>query len=237
MAPSSPTSSSTTRNKAFNHCRTAIFIKPGAIMMEWNIAGSEPGAAALWVMHPRIGGYAGTKLQLENSTCDQSFQRRGPLAYLGELASLARRAKFIETAPWHWLQQNFGDEYHFLLIHGLSIHKEEDREDGRAMARTLMGHDADEDEVMEDKDGDEESDGDKGLDTSDAAPSMVDGVLAGANFTSEEVSFMQRGWGSSETFLISFGLKFYKEDDVEEAKSLVGALMAPATDSESEGSD
>ncbi|KAK0639508.1 pectate lyase superfamily protein-domain-containing protein [Cercophora newfieldiana] len=39
--------------------------QPGAIIMEWNLAGSEPGAAALWDVHTRIGGYAGTELQLE----------------------------------------------------------------------------------------------------------------------------------------------------------------------------
>ncbi|EGS20359.1 exo-beta-1,3-glucanase-like protein [Thermochaetoides thermophila DSM 1495] len=39
--------------------------QPGAIMMEWNVAGMEPGAAGLWDVHTRIGGYAGTQLELE----------------------------------------------------------------------------------------------------------------------------------------------------------------------------
>ncbi|KAK4155733.1 glycoside hydrolase [Chaetomidium leptoderma] len=39
--------------------------QPGAIMMEWNVAGSQAGAAGLWDVHTRIGGYAGTKLELE----------------------------------------------------------------------------------------------------------------------------------------------------------------------------
>ncbi|KAK3302652.1 glycoside hydrolase family 55 protein [Chaetomium strumarium] len=39
--------------------------QPGAILMEWNVAGSSPGAAALWDVHTRIGGYAGTQLELE----------------------------------------------------------------------------------------------------------------------------------------------------------------------------
>ncbi|KAK4447140.1 pectate lyase superfamily protein-domain-containing protein [Podospora aff. communis PSN243] len=39
--------------------------QPGAIIMEWNLAGDKPGAAALWDVHTRIGGYAGTELQLE----------------------------------------------------------------------------------------------------------------------------------------------------------------------------
>ncbi|KAK3682221.1 pectate lyase superfamily protein-domain-containing protein [Podospora appendiculata] len=39
--------------------------QPGAIMMEWNVAGDAQGATALWDVHTRIGGYAGTNLQLE----------------------------------------------------------------------------------------------------------------------------------------------------------------------------
>ncbi|KAK4140925.1 glycoside hydrolase [Dichotomopilus funicola] len=39
--------------------------QPGAIMMEWNLAGSSNGAAGLWDVHTRIGGYAGTQLELE----------------------------------------------------------------------------------------------------------------------------------------------------------------------------
>ena len=39
--------------------------QPGAIIMEWNVAGTTPGAAALWDVHTRIGGYAGTELELE----------------------------------------------------------------------------------------------------------------------------------------------------------------------------
>lgn len=37
--------------------------QPGAILMEWNVAGSAPGAAGLWDVHFRIGGSAGTELQ------------------------------------------------------------------------------------------------------------------------------------------------------------------------------
>lgn len=39
--------------------------QPGAIIMEWNIAGESQGSAALWDVHTRVGGYAGTQLELE----------------------------------------------------------------------------------------------------------------------------------------------------------------------------
>ena len=40
---------------------------PGAIMIEWNVAGQSQGAAGMWDVHARIGGSAGTKLQ--SDTC------------------------------------------------------------------------------------------------------------------------------------------------------------------------
>lgn len=36
---------------------------PGAIILEWNIKSSSPGAAGMWDTHWRIGGSAGTQLQ------------------------------------------------------------------------------------------------------------------------------------------------------------------------------
>ncbi|KAI9370088.1 pectate lyase superfamily protein-domain-containing protein [Aspergillus egyptiacus] len=36
---------------------------PGAILMQWNVAESSPGAAAMWDVHFRVGGSAGTELQ------------------------------------------------------------------------------------------------------------------------------------------------------------------------------
>lgn len=58
---------------------------PGAIMIEWNLKGSSNGAAAMWDVHNRIGGSAGTELQLAecaknpnathaaNAKCEGSF--------------------------------------------------------------------------------------------------------------------------------------------------------------------
>lgn len=36
---------------------------PGAILMQWNLAGSQPGSSGLWDVHFRVGGTAGTELQ------------------------------------------------------------------------------------------------------------------------------------------------------------------------------
>ena len=40
---------------------------PGAVMIEWNVAGQSQGSAGMWDVHVRIGGSAGTKLQ--SDTC------------------------------------------------------------------------------------------------------------------------------------------------------------------------
>jgi hypothetical protein len=42
------------------------------------------------------------------------------------------------TEERRWLRDNFGGESHFLQTHGLSIYRDEDREEGRAIARALM---------------------------------------------------------------------------------------------------
>ncbi|KAL6909089.1 glucan 1,3-beta-glucosidase GLUC78 precursor [Trichoderma evansii] len=41
--------------------------QPGAIIVEWNVAGASQGSAGLWDVHWRIGGSAGT--QLQSNTC------------------------------------------------------------------------------------------------------------------------------------------------------------------------
>lgn len=40
-----------------------------------------------------------------------------------------------------WLKKYYGTEFKFLMIHGLSIYKEEDREEGRTIMRTFMAND------------------------------------------------------------------------------------------------
>ncbi|KAJ6446770.1 40S ribosomal protein S7 [Purpureocillium lavendulum] len=42
--------------------------QPGAILMEFNVAGQSKGAAGLWDVHFRVGGSAGTQLQSDKCT-------------------------------------------------------------------------------------------------------------------------------------------------------------------------
>ncbi|KAI5283843.1 hypothetical protein KEM54_001796, partial [Ascosphaera aggregata] len=43
---------------------------PGAVLIEWNVAGEKPGDAGMWDVHTRIGGYAGSDLQ--SDTCPKT---------------------------------------------------------------------------------------------------------------------------------------------------------------------
>ena len=43
---------------------TSIGSLPGLVMVEWNMAADDQGSAALWDSHFRVGGAAGTKLQV-----------------------------------------------------------------------------------------------------------------------------------------------------------------------------
>lgn len=39
---------------------------PGAVLVEWNVAGTKPAAAGMWDVHARIGGSAGTEIHSDN---------------------------------------------------------------------------------------------------------------------------------------------------------------------------
>ncbi|KAK4157175.1 hypothetical protein C8A00DRAFT_29886 [Chaetomidium leptoderma] len=111
-----------------------------------------------------------------------------------------------------WLERNWGGEFNFLRCYSLSIHKDEDRDEGRRIARAMM----EQDEQDEDEDEDPER--------------SLQAHFADYNFTPEELDFIEAGWGNTEAFMITHGLKFYKDEDCEEAKAVVRALMADSDD-------
>ncbi|KAH8698984.1 exo-beta-1,3-glucanase Exg0 [Talaromyces proteolyticus] len=78
---------------------------PGAILMEWNVAGSSQGSAAMWDVHFRVGGSAGTELQSDkcaynpnathnaNPDCEGAFM----LFHVTQQASA-----YVENS-WFWV--------------------------------------------------------------------------------------------------------------------------------------
>lgn len=79
---------------------------PGAIMIEWNLQGSENGAGAMWDVHTRIGGSEGTELQLsqcaknpnETHTADANCEGAFMLMHITESASNV----YLENT-WFWV--------------------------------------------------------------------------------------------------------------------------------------
>jgi glucan 1,3-beta-glucosidase len=78
---------------------------PGAILMEWNVADSSQGACALWDVHFRVGGTAGTKLQID--TCQKNenvitpFKPECAGAYM--LMHITQQATAYLENTWFWV--------------------------------------------------------------------------------------------------------------------------------------
>lgn len=128
------------------------------------------------------------------------------------MATAATKASVppLTTTEKEWLKHKSGfkDEFHLLRAHGLRIDKEEDREEGRQILRALMLN-------SNEEDGDEEE--------QDWDPT---GHQADYAFKHAELEFIEKHWGTSETFLVTHGLKFYDDGDLEEGRAIVRALMA-----------
>ena len=111
-----------------------------------------------------------------------------------------------------WLKENYRSEFQFLRDFGLSIYKDEDREEGRTILRSLMQNE--EEEELEDEDENEDSE------------SSLEGHMADYHFTDAELEYIKEGYGNSMNFLYSYGLKFYNDDDCEEGRSILKSLMS-----------
>ena len=79
--------------------------QPGAVMIEWNLKGSSAGAAGIWDAHVRIGGAAGTDLQLAQCAKNPTVTAAANPACLGAGLMLHitpdASAVYIENA-WFW---------------------------------------------------------------------------------------------------------------------------------------
>lgn len=79
---------------------------PGAIMIQWNLKGESNGAAAMWDVHNRIGGSAGTELQLEqcaknpNATHEANTACEG--AFMMMHITAAASNVYLENT-WFWV--------------------------------------------------------------------------------------------------------------------------------------
>ena len=85
---------------------------PGAIMMEWNLAGSAPGAAGMWNTHFRIGGTAGTGLQADRCTKKPEVQAPADpncvAAFM--LLHITKSASLLMENNWMWVADHEMDQ-------------------------------------------------------------------------------------------------------------------------------
>ncbi|EHK42130.1 uncharacterized protein TrAtP1_011804 [Trichoderma atroviride] len=122
------------------------------------------------------------------------------------------------TEEKQWLKKHYGGEFKFLMAYELSIYNEEDRAEGRAIMRTL----ARDDDSTDDNDEDDEMEAaDEEEDEEDEEDSDLEGHLADYHFNEEELDWIKKHYGNSANFMISYGFKFYDDQDCAAARGLV----------------
>lgn len=153
----------------------------------------------------------------------EEYKRRSPTSRGPQQDFLNAPFNVLSESEKQWLKSHFGNEFHFLQQHGLSIHKEEDREEGRAILRRFMetknvggyvGRTGDDEELLED-------------DEDDFAE--YEGHMADYHFDKNCLDWIEQHYGNSEAFMASYGLRFYEDDDCKAANQLVRTLMLPHT--------
>ncbi|EMC95018.1 glycoside hydrolase family 55 protein [Baudoinia panamericana UAMH 10762] len=78
---------------------------PGAVLMEWNLAGTEPMATGMWDVHWRIGGTAGTLLQSDRCTKNPLHAHGANATCWGAflLVHLTSTASLVMSNNWGWV--------------------------------------------------------------------------------------------------------------------------------------
>ncbi|MCJ1413020.1 hypothetical protein MMC19_007121 [Ptychographa xylographoides] len=79
--------------------------QPGAILVEWNVAESSPGASGMWDVHMRIGGSAGTKLQSDKCAKNPNVTAAANPACIGAfmLLHVTPKATIYLENNWFWV--------------------------------------------------------------------------------------------------------------------------------------
>lgn len=161
------------------------------------------------------------KNNMENSAPAFTVAVNTQVNFLGESSTVGAMDKmaFSDKFPAYnseekaFLKEEWGDEYHFLREQGLNIHKEEDREEGRNVLRAFM-----------DMEKDNHMSFDPTPDYNDIEEEEYDdqwdpeGHQADYNFTQSQLEKMEKQFKNSEEFMLSYGLKFYDDDDLKTAR-------------------
>ncbi|KAH7161592.1 hypothetical protein EDB81DRAFT_756112 [Dactylonectria macrodidyma] len=109
-----------------------------------------------------------------------------------------------------WLRKHYRNEFKFLQSYALSIHNEEDREEGRVIMRAMVSND--EDDVSEDEEDSDEFN--------------PEHHFADHKFSEKVLDWIEAYYGNSMHFMLCYGLKFYNDEDCEESQSIVRVIMS-----------
>lgn len=134
-----------------------------------------------------------------------------------------------------WLKKHFDGEFKFLRDYGLSIYEDEDREEGRRIARGCMESEVMESQVNdgsersltttskeEDDEPEEEEEENKFLRDLEEHP---ESHAADYHFSENELEWIEKHYDYSSNFLMAYGLKFYDDEDCREGKAILQQLM------------
>lgn len=116
-----------------------------------------------------------------------------------------------------FLKANFKNEYHFLQIHGLSIYKEDDRDEGKAILRKLM-------QAETDNGAEEDQDPDMSQFEKDLEADPMS-HLADRHFSAAELDVIEKHYRHSANFMRTYGLKPFDDEDCGEAKQIVAQMV------------
>ncbi|KAI4727387.1 hypothetical protein E4T49_04881 [Aureobasidium sp. EXF-10728] len=147
-----------------------------------------------------------------------------------EQASKAKQEPPLAREEKEFLKKHYDSEFKLLRTYGLSIHKEDDREEGRRILRALMS-DLEDDTIDDSNDCQHSNKGDEFLAGMERDPTSH---AADYKFSPDQLNFLKLHYGNATHFMHCYGLKFYDNDDCDEAVNIVKALM---DDSEEEDED
>lgn len=168
------------------------------------------------------------------------FKSTAPILDYPSSESGAMRSKSHSQTPGdqpytkaekRWLKENFRGEYYFLQTYGLSIYNEEDREEGRNIARTMIRYDDEDGSSRGDHEIDEDGDYDREQPDAKKLKFLQDlerdpfSHTADHWFNEAELEWVEQGYQNSGAFLRSFGLSPFDDEDCAKGMSIVRAFI------------
>ncbi|KAH7151668.1 hypothetical protein B0J13DRAFT_522014 [Dactylonectria estremocensis] len=122
---------------------------------------------------------------------DEERRRFAALQTSRQSKVAATAAESLTPGEVEWLKKHYGSEFKFLQSHGLSIYKDEDREEGRAILRAIVFNDDDE----------------AGEDEEDSDVFDPEQHSADDKFSQEGLDWIEAHYGNSTHSMLCYGLK------------------------------